>query len=187
MAEKMIVCKACGKEIAKSAKTCPHCGKKNKKPFLLRLGILVGVVAAILAVLTIVENPPVMLPKAPSVSREEYIASCETYAYADMARNPDTYKGKPSVFTGKVIQVMEKGKNVAYRVNVTQSGYSWSDTVYVDYVRSSDTESRVLDDDIITMYGNLNGIKSYKSALGATISIPWVIAYYLEIDDAASP
>lgn len=30
---KMTNCKSCGKEIAKSAKTCPHCGAKNKKPF----------------------------------------------------------------------------------------------------------------------------------------------------------
>lgn len=30
---KMTNCKSCGKEIATSAKTCPHCGAKNKKPF----------------------------------------------------------------------------------------------------------------------------------------------------------
>lgn len=29
----MIHCKSCGKEISKSAKTCPNCGGKNKKPF----------------------------------------------------------------------------------------------------------------------------------------------------------
>lgn len=28
---KMVMCKACGKEIAKSAKACPNCGAKNKK------------------------------------------------------------------------------------------------------------------------------------------------------------
>ena len=32
MKNKLTACKACGKEIAKSAKTCPHCGAKNKKP-----------------------------------------------------------------------------------------------------------------------------------------------------------
>lgn len=32
MSKKMVECKACGKEIAKSAKTCPSCGAKNKKP-----------------------------------------------------------------------------------------------------------------------------------------------------------
>ena len=30
---KMITCKHCGQEIAAAAKTCPHCGGKNKKPF----------------------------------------------------------------------------------------------------------------------------------------------------------
>lgn len=29
---KMVNCKACGQQIAKSAKTCPHCGAKHKKP-----------------------------------------------------------------------------------------------------------------------------------------------------------
>jgi RNA polymerase subunit RPABC4/transcription elongation factor Spt4 len=32
MAEKMIKCHACNKEIASSAKTCPSCGAKQKKP-----------------------------------------------------------------------------------------------------------------------------------------------------------
>ena len=41
---KMIYCKTCGEQIAKSAKTCPHCGARNKKhgflKFLLALVIL---------------------------------------------------------------------------------------------------------------------------------------------------
>lgn len=32
MKQKMTDCRACGKEIAKNAKACPHCGAKNKKP-----------------------------------------------------------------------------------------------------------------------------------------------------------
>lgn len=33
---KLIKCKSCGTEIAKSAKTCPQCGAKNKKPIFKR-------------------------------------------------------------------------------------------------------------------------------------------------------
>ncbi|NFN18342.1 DUF3862 domain-containing protein [Clostridium botulinum] len=33
MMSKMIKCKTCGADIASSAKTCPSCGAKNKKPF----------------------------------------------------------------------------------------------------------------------------------------------------------
>lgn len=45
MNNKMITCKICGKEIAKSAKTCPHCGAKNVvfHPFL-------GLIAVILSI-----------------------------------------------------------------------------------------------------------------------------------------
>src|SRR6476659_3123546 len=32
-------CKACGKEVSKSAKTCPHCGQKLKMGLLAKLGI----------------------------------------------------------------------------------------------------------------------------------------------------
>ena len=51
MSQKMTTCKACNKEIAKSAKTCPHCGAKNKKPiftkwwFWLIVVVVIGVVA----------------------------------------------------------------------------------------------------------------------------------------------
>lgn len=32
MKSKLIPCKSCGHEIAKNAKSCPHCGAKNRKP-----------------------------------------------------------------------------------------------------------------------------------------------------------
>ena len=46
MSQKMISCKACGKEIAASAKACPECGAKNKKPIYKKwwLWVIVAVV-----------------------------------------------------------------------------------------------------------------------------------------------
>lgn len=41
MNQKMTNCKACGREIAKSAKACPHCGAKNKKKHPILLGIVI--------------------------------------------------------------------------------------------------------------------------------------------------
>lgn len=40
----MKTCKACGKEIAKSAKVCPNCGKKNGLPGIVKLLIIVVIV-----------------------------------------------------------------------------------------------------------------------------------------------
>jgi len=50
MAQKMKNCKACGQEIAKSAKVCPHCGAKQKgKKGLIVIGIIVLLIIILLA------------------------------------------------------------------------------------------------------------------------------------------
>ncbi|MDR3345290.1 MAG: hypothetical protein LBT21_06880 [Oscillospiraceae bacterium] len=50
MANQQAKCKSCGQDIAKSAKSCPHCGAKNKKPtFLILLGIVVVLIVIIAA------------------------------------------------------------------------------------------------------------------------------------------
>ena len=41
MGNNLSQCKSCGKEIAKTAKTCPHCGAKNKKKHPVLLGIVI--------------------------------------------------------------------------------------------------------------------------------------------------
>lgn len=46
MSNKMIECKSCGQQIAKSAKTCPHCGAKNKKGHPILIGVLVFFILA---------------------------------------------------------------------------------------------------------------------------------------------
>lgn len=44
MKNKMSACKACGQQIAKNARSCPHCGAKNKKKHPILIGIVVLVV-----------------------------------------------------------------------------------------------------------------------------------------------
>lgn len=48
---KMTTCRFCGAEIAASAKTCPHCGGKNKKPFYKKWWFWVIAVIFVAAVL----------------------------------------------------------------------------------------------------------------------------------------
>ncbi len=48
--EKMIKCKACDKEIAKSAKVCPHCGKKQKKKGVGLIAIVLITIGVIWAI-----------------------------------------------------------------------------------------------------------------------------------------
>jgi uncharacterized membrane protein len=127
---------------------------------------------------------PVTTTQNASESMEEYKSSAKHIQYIELARNPDNYKTKRVVYTGKVIQTLELGigNNVVLLVNVTKGEYGlWDDTVYVNY-RRSDGESRILENDIITLWGTVKGLKTYKSVLGAKITIPEIDAKYITID-----
>lgn len=98
-------------------------------------------------------------------------------AYVDLARNPDTYKGQNIVISGKVLQVSESTKEIDLRV-ATDGGYD--DVVMVGYDPKL-MSSRVLEDDVVIVYGNCIGLYTYTSTLGASISVPGLYADNIEI------
>ena len=51
MSNKIKQCKVCGKDIATSAKVCPYCGAKNKKPIYMRWWFIVIIVLIVLGAL----------------------------------------------------------------------------------------------------------------------------------------
>ena len=105
--------------------------------------------------------------------------SCSWYSFDEVSRNPSAYEGRPAVFRGEVVQVLEDGNYVDLRVNVTDEGYWWSDTIYVTY-RIPDGAPRILEDDVITIYGRMGGLVSYTSIFGETITLPLLEAVYIE-------
>lgn len=116
-----------------------------------------------------------------TVSPETYKAQCQDIAYDELARNPDSYKGQYLKFRGKIIQVMDDGSAVTYRINVTCGEYDiWDDTVLVGY-SYKEGDSRFLEDDIVSFYGMSAGLYTYKSTLGGNITIPSVLAEYVEL------
>lgn len=110
---------------------------------------------------------------------EAFKSECKKYSYDKIARTPDDYMLEQLYFRGEVIQVLEDGNAVQLRVNVTNTGYYWTDTIFVQYTRSAG-EPRILEDDIIKIYGYGAGTVTYESVLGAQITIPAVIAQYIE-------
>ena len=112
----------------------------------------------------------------------EYKASCTAgYSYKELARDPDTYVGKKAKFTGKVVQVSEGSYSNILRVDVTKGKYGiWDDTMYVTYT-PKDGEGRILEDDIITMYGEMQPIQTYTTVMGASMSIPAIDAKYIDV------
>lgn len=92
--------------------------------------------------------------------------------YDQLARNPDEYLLKKVKFKGKVIQVMEGDKEIQLRLTVNSD---YKKVIYVAY-NSNIVDSRVLEDDIITLYGYSLGLLTYQSTMGGNITIPSIIA-----------
>lgn len=88
--------------------------------------------------------------------------------YSEYARNPDAHKYELIEFSGEVIQVIEGEGFSQYRVAVNND----SDMVFlVNYARS-EGESRILEDDIVTVRGVSAGIVTYESTMGGRITVP---------------
>ena len=98
-------------------------------------------------------------------------------AYADVARNPDAYKGQKIAFTGKVLQVMDGDKEVDVRI---ATDGAWDNIVFAGYDPNI-IDYRILEDDMVTIYGTCIGLYSYTSALGAKISLPGMYLDAIEL------
>lgn len=96
--------------------------------------------------------------------------------YEQLARTPDDYEGEKIKFRGKVVQVIEGDDVVQIRLAVN-SNY---DTILFGEYDKDIVTSRVLEDDIITIYGTSVGVISYESTLGGTITIPGAVIEKIE-------
>ena len=116
-----------------------------------------------------------------SVEENIYKNSCSKYSYKDLLRNPFDYQGKKAYFFGKILQ---KVSSTQYRVGIDCSkynyisGYHCDNTIYVTY--SGDTS--LIEDDMVNMWGTMNGNQSYTSVMGASITIPSFNAKYISIN-----
>lgn len=185
-------CKKCKMDIPKGAKICPYCNSKQGigcGTVILVAVCIVIIIFAISAVSNIIKGynnaSSETASSQPVISRSEYIAGCSEIAYDDLARNPDKYKGQSFVFTGEVIQVVEPnyGNTVYLRINVTKGKYTWSDTIFAE-VELPKSADRILEDDIITIYGDCEGLYTYESITGTQVSVPSIKIRFFDISSA---
>jgi hypothetical protein len=113
-------------------------------------------------------------------TEQSFKNSCEIISFTDLARYPDKYTSKPVVFIGEIIQVIQDGNFYTFRINVTNKGSYYTDTVLVYYTKN-ENEGNFLDDDIVQLWGTFGGQTSYSSILGQKITIPFVYANYMSL------
>lgn len=121
------------------------------------------------------------------VTKEQYISECETYDYKELARYPDTYKGKKMKLVVHIEQIVSGGfldKNSYYRA-YTKGDYSlWMGDEYFLYDYRTDDTTKILVEDYLVVYGEYNGTVEVKRALtGTTDEIPSINVYYAEFID----
>ena len=119
----------------------------------------------------------------PEEIKDRYKKSCKTISYKDLARTPDQYRGEHIKFSGNVVQVCSEGGSTleyaTYRVS-TSGRYDNIMYIYLDKYDYQNLGKRILEDDRITFYGIFDGLITYETVLGASITIPSMKVEYID-------
>lgn len=121
-------------------------------------------------------------------SESEFKSQSKEIPYKNLSRNPEDYEGQFIHFKGKIIQVLEdtKEETIELRIDTKLSEYQYAendyydDTIYV-IIDIYDKNNRILEDDIIDIWGMYGGITSYTTVLGAEVTLPYLLGVYWNI------
>lgn len=108
-------------------------------------------------------------------TEEERIREANKYntgiTYNQLARDPDIYEGEYVKFRGKVLQIMTADYMTVYRIGTSGYGY-YDNVIYAVHYFSNNSKNRILEDDIVTVKGVSDGLHTYETVLGSSITIP---------------
>lgn len=109
-------------------------------------------------------------------------SSYQSVPYDSIARKPDDYDGKKVTFTGKVLQVMEEPEDDKdyTELRIAVNG-DYDNVIFAALPSDILNGSRVLEDDLVTIYGKSHGIITYTSSMNTKISVPGISVH--KIDD----
>lgn len=198
----MKFCQKCGTENIDEANVCSNCGnsfapqapaekpkkkKKKGRKFLIILLVLIVAFCAFIfsgddSLNVVVDDNGNVILNGEIIPQKEFKKSCIEVKYEDLARNPDNYKGQNLMFKGEVIQCEQSyGTSYYARVNVTLNEYDYyEDTIYVTFELPEGAD-KILEEDIVKLYGICQGAETYTSIFGESITIPSLDAAYVEL------
>lgn len=199
---KMTTCKHCGAEIAASAKVCPHCGGKNKPPIYKRWWFIAIIVLIVLSAIggssgssdgsasssatKASTSTASSVASVPEISEEDYKTECQTVDYKELCRYPEKYEGTKIVVKVKVSQIIDtnfSGSEKAWRTYTDNSGYGfYADDEYYMLDKRGGDAVKILEDDIITVYGEFTGLEKITRALTSTTDeLPRIEVKYADL------
>lgn len=175
---KMKICKHCGAEIAGSAKVCPKCGGKNKKPIYKRIWVWILVVLIALGAFGMAGNDSDTEKSREKGAKQEKQVEYTTITVDELAKalddNPasasDKYKGKYLEVTGKLSNIDADGSYINL-APIDDESFSLSSVQC--YIKNDD---------------QLNKVKKMSNGQEVTVKgkitdVGEVLGYSLDIDD----
>ena len=187
---KMKKCAHCGAEISSSAKVCPQCGGKNKKPIYKRPWFIVLIVALVIAVvgnsrtsdsnsdsLDTSQNTSPVPMESQSIISEEPEISYAAYEVSELMNDLDEnalrasekYKDQYVELTGRLNVIDSSGKYIS----IVPTDDEWAILGVQCYIKSEEQKNAVLNMAI----GDTVVIKGKITEVGE------VMAYSLDIDE----
>ena len=111
--------------------------------------------------------------------KQYYEKEYKSISYNNLARYPDDYEGEKVKFSGRVVQVCSEATSALYysTYRVAVNG-NYNSVVYL-CVDNYGSGRRILEDDWITFYGEYDGLYTYTTVMGASVTIPKIIADYI--------
>ncbi|MGM9550718.1 MAG: zinc ribbon domain-containing protein [Clostridia bacterium] len=179
---KMVKCASCGNEIAKSAKTCPGCGAKNKKPIYKKWWFWAIVVVVIIAIGTSggndnkTTNTTVDTENATSAAEDviEYEAVNLGMMIKDLKNNAmkaeSEYQDKYVEVKGRINNFDSDGKYISIKPT---NASEWDFDTAMCYIKNDDQKTFLLEKsvgDVVTVKGKVK-------------SIGEIIGYQIDIDE----
>lgn len=98
--------------------------------------------------------------------------------YDSLAKAPEQYENENLVVTGRVIQVVEGSSETDIRLATSVNGYG--DVVFVRFDPSILDGNHLVEDQTVAVYGRCTGQETYTAALGQSVSIPGMVADYID-------
>ena len=170
---KMKKCSACGADIAASAKSCPQCGQKNKKPFYKKPWVIVVVVILLIAIMnsgngesdtkTTSSNTKTEAEAQTQTQSEqvEYIKVDVSTLMKELEENAmkaeKTYQNKHVEITGRLAVIDSDGSYISL--------YPQNDQFAIlgvqCYIKNDEQSEKVMEmskDDIVTLKGKIKSI-----------------------------
>lgn len=181
---KLVTCKHCGEEIAASAKTCPKCGGKNKKPIYKRPWFIILVVLIVIGAIgsvggkdepskpnnVAIDEQDVNQKETEEISYTAYdVAELMDDLEANALKADDKYKEQYVELTGKLDLIDSSGKYIS----ITPVDDDFAIIGVQCYIKNDDQKSAVMDMSI----GDTVIVKGKITDVGE------VLGYSLDIDE----